>query len=193
MEKKLIINIGRQFGSGGRRVADVLSEKLNIPVYDNELILKAAEQSGIAVEHFNKCDEVKSFLRFGFFQNALNDEELFKVQSDVINSLADAGSAIFVGRASNYILRERDCVDVFLSAPFEWRVNEAVTRLNLSVEEATKLVTKKDRTRQTWYDFFTFGHWGVASEYDLCLDSSLLGDEGAADFIIEYARRRGLL
>lgn len=193
MEKHLIINIGRQFGSGGRRVADYLSQKLGIPVYDNELILKAAEKSGFSVDLFRKSDEIKSFFRLDFYRNSISDEELFMIQSNVINELADEGSAIFVGRASNYILRDRNCLDVFLSAPLEWRVNEAMTRLGLSLEDATKLVTKKDRSRQSWYDFFTLGSWGVASEYDLCLDSSILGDEGTADFIIEFARRRGLL
>ena len=193
MEKHLIINIGRQFGSGGRRVADCLSQKLGIPVYDNELILTAAEKSGFSVDLFRKSDETKSFFRLDFYRNSISDEELFMIQSNVINELADEGSAIFVGRASNYILRDRNCLDVFLSAPLEWRVNEAMTRLGLSLEDVTKLVTKKDRSRQSWYDFFTLGSWGVASEYDLCLDSSILGDEGTADFIIEFARRRGLL
>ena len=142
---------------------------------------------------FRKSDETKSFFRLDFYRNSISDEELFMIQSNVINELADEGSAIFVGRASNYILRDRNCLDVFLSAPLEWRVNEAMTRLGLSLEDATKLVTKKDRSRQSWYDFFTLGSWGVASEYDLCLDSSILGDEGTADFIIEFARRRGLL
>ena len=83
--------------------------------------------------------------------------------------------------------------DVFVCAPLEWRRQLVAERSKLSSEEAEKLIQKKDKARESWYNFFTFGNWGVASNYDLCLDSSILGLEGSADFIIEFARREGLL
>ena len=193
MEKRIIINIGRQFGSGGRTVASIIGEKLGVEVYDNELILKAAERSGVKPEFFRHNDEKKRFFTFGYSQNAINDEGLFKIQSDTIRGIAESGSAIFVGRAADYVLRDMKCLDVFVCAPFEWRRDLVSERAKMSPEDAAKLIQKKDKSRESWYNFFTFGNWGVASNYDLCLDSSILGLEGTADFIIDFARRAGLL
>ena len=193
MENRVIINIGRQFGSGGRAVASLIGRKLGIEVYDNELLLKAAESSGVHPEFFRHNDERKRFFTFGYSQNAINDEGLFKIQSDAIRSIAENGSAVFVGRAADYVLRDLRCLDVFVSAPLEWRKALVAERSRLSSEEAEKLIVKKDKTREYWYNFFTFGNWGVASNYDLCVDSSILGLEGTADLIIDFARREGLL
>ena len=193
MENRIIINIGRQFGSGGRTVASIIGEKLGVEVYDNELILKAAERSGVKPEFFRHNDEKKRFFTFGYSQNAINDEGLFKIQSDTIRGIAESGSAIFVGRAADYVLRDMKCLDVFVCAPFEWRRDLVSERAKMSPEDAAKLIQKKDKSRESWYNFFTFGNWGVASNYDLCVDSSILGLEGTADFIIEFARRAGLL
>lgn len=193
MENRVIINIGRQFGSGGRTVASLIGRKLGIEVYDNELLLKAAESSGVHPEFFRHNDERKRFFTFGYSQNAINDEGLFKIQSDTIRSIAENGSAVFVGRAADYVLRDLRCLDVFVSAPLEWRKALVAERSRLSSEEAEKLIIKKDKTREYWYNFFTFGNWGVASNYDLCVDSSILGLEGTADLIIDFARREGLL
>lgn len=194
MEKNIIINIGRQFGSGGRVIASMIGEKLGIEVYDSELLLKAAERSGVRPEFFRRNDEKKRFFTLGYSQNAINDEGLFKIQSETIRGIAANGSAVFVGRAADYVLRDQDnCLDVFVSAPLEWRKNNVSKRSGMSPEEAEKLIQKKDKARESWYNFFTFGNWGVASNYDLCLDTSILGHEGTADFIIEFARREGLL
>lgn len=201
--KKIIFNIGRQFGSGGRIVAEKLGQKLGIPVYDSKLISRAAEESGFSPYLFRKTDETKSkfSLRsffcsqdFGQPENYVNSEELFKIQSAVIRNIAEKESAIIIGRCSDYILRDLDCtVDVFVCSPKEKRKATVSKRLGVSEEKAEEIMSKKDRSRETYYNFFTFGNWGVASNYDLCIDSSALGIEGTADFIIEFARRAGKL
>ena len=192
MDKKIIITIGRQFGSGGKAVADELGRKLGIPVYDSELITEAARQSGISEEFFHKRDEKRRALFIGM-KSGMDDEVIFGIQSEVIRDLAAKGSAIFVGRASDYVLRNLDCVDVFISAPLEARVKRIMERQNLSAEDAETLIERKDRGRAEYYDFFTFSKWGAAANYDLCIDSSILGIEGTADLIIDFAKKRGLL
>lgn len=192
MEKKLTITIGRQFGSGGKAVAEELGRRLGIPVYDSELITEAARKSGIAEEFFKKRDEKRRALFIGM-RSGMDDEILFGIQSDTIRELASKGSAIFVGRASDYVLREMDCIDVFICAPLEARIKRIMERQNLSAADAETLIDRKDRGRAEYYDFFTFSKWGEAANYDLCIDSSVLGIEGTADYIIEFARRRGLL
>ncbi|MDD6623359.1 MAG: cytidylate kinase-like family protein [Bacteroidales bacterium] len=202
-DNELIINVGRQFGSGGRLVALALGRKLGIPVYDQELIAKAAEQSGFSKELFANSDEKRNLLalssfivdvgRFGSVDNYMSDNQLFVIQSNVIRSLADKGPAIFIGRCSDYILRDRKCLDVFVTATDEVRIKRIAERMNITPEQADSLMRKKDRTRETYYNYYTFGNWGVASNYDLCVDSSVLGIEGTADMIIDFCRRAGLL
>ncbi len=202
MEKKIIITIGRQFGSGGRAVAHALARKLGIPAYDNELIKQAAQDSGFSVTLFKRSDEKRRFFslssifadRFSSTENFMSDTEMFQMQSETIKKIAEQGSAIIVGRCSDYILRDMDNVlNVFITSPVEERARRVSERNNLSYEEAMEKIAKKDKTRPEYYNYFTFGEWGVASTYDLCLDSSKLGIEGTADFIIEYARRAGML
>ena len=203
MTKKLIINVGRQFGCGGKAVAKMIGDALGIEVYDNELLKQAALSSGFREDLFVKGDERRSVLTLSSLlgpasfgtapNNYINDNELFRIQSDVIRGIAERGSAIFIGRASDYVLRDMDCVDVFICAPMEFRVREVSQREGISPEAAESLIRKKDRGRASFYNFFTLGEWGVASNYDLCLDSSVLGLEGTAEVIIDYCRRRGFI
>ena len=198
-----IINIGRQFGSGGRRIAAALGVRLGIPVYDNELLVEAAQKSGFSKDLFEMRDEHKSNFtlsnlfgsinRYGSADSFLNDNRLFKIQSDVILELAQQGPAIFVGRASDYVLREMECLDVFITAPLEIRKKDVAEREGISLEEAEAMIARRDRDREAYYNYLTFGHWGVASNYDLCIDSSILGFEGTADFIVDFGRKCGLV
>ena len=201
--KKLIITIGRQFGSSGKDVADALGRRLGIPVYDNELITKAAQESGFSAELFVQSDEKKRFFSLtsifssnfgGDSDNYMSDKNLFNIQCSTIRNIAEQGSAVIVGRCSDYVLRDSGCtLDVFLTSSEDARVARIMEREGLSKEKATALMEKKDKGRADYYNYYTFGNWGVASTYDLCLDSSILGVEGTAEFIIEYASRAGLL
>ncbi len=198
-----IINVGRQFGSGGGYVAQAVGKRLGIPVYDNERISQAAEESGYSKSVFEKGEERKSlFAMSSFFASGrlsygdsgfVNDDMLFKIQSEVIRGIAEKGDAIIVGRCSDYILRDMDCLDVFVCAPMEYRIRRLVKNEGLDPEEAEALMRRKDRTRETYYNYYTFGAWGVASNYDLCVDSSILGIDGTAEFIIDFGRRAGLI
>lgn len=202
--KKLIITIGRQFGSGGKAVAEELGRKLGFPVYDSELITKAAQESGFSAELFVQSDEKKRFfslssifagnLMSGESDNYMSDKKLFEIQCSTIRSIAGQGSAIIVGRCSDYVLRDFGCtLDVFLTSPSEVRAARIMERCGLTEEKALELIRSKDKGRAEYYNYYTFGDWGVASTYDLCIDSSILGIEGTADFIIDYARRAQML
>ena len=198
-----IINIGREFGAGGLQIAGAIGSMLRIPVYDKELISKAAERSGFSREFFERRDEKKGFHLFqnilgmsrttSLPQNFINDDDLFKIQSEVISEIAGKESAVFVGRAANYILRERECLDVFICAPKPDRIKRVSDRLGLTAEEAEEMIDKKERARSEFYNFFTFGEWGRSSDYDLCVNSSLLGIEGSARFIVDFGRSAGLI
>jgi len=200
MDKNILIVIGRQVGSGGKNIATLLGSKLNTKVYDKELMAKAAEDSGFSKKLFEGSDEKRNLFslagflttgRFGLADNYVGDNELFKIQSEVIQKIADSGSAIFVGRCSDYILRERKPLSIFITSPMEVRRKNIAEREKLSLEDAEKYINKKERERESYYNFFTFGDWGKASNYDLCIDSSILGDNGTAEYILDFLKKKG--
>ena len=198
MEKHILITVGRQFGSGGKPVGDALSEKLGIPVYDNELITEAAKQSGYSPEFFIRRDEKKhSFFLANLFggnsysRNMLGDAELFRIQSETIRHLASQGGAIFVGRASDYVLRDLKPLNVFISATMESRIKFVCERDGVTPDEAVDVIDKRDRDRSRYYNFFTQRNWGAASNYDLCINRSALGTQKTADLIIEFGKLIG--
>ena len=202
MDKKIIITIGRQFGAGGLGVAIALGKKLGIPVYDKEILKKAAQDSGFSAEFFEESDEKKRFFSlssifsngFGDTENYMSDRGIFKMQSQTIKEIAEQGSAIIVGRCSDYILRDMEgTLDVFLTSPAEVRAARVAERSGKTLEESARLVEEMDRKRAEYYNYYTFGDWGVAGTYDLCIDSSVLDIEGTADFIIDFATKAGLI
>ena len=199
----IVINIGRQFGGGGLGVASELGRRLGIPVYDRELIRKAAQDSGFSAELFEQSDEKRrTFSLSSIFtsiyssplENYMSDNGLFEIQCETIRKIAEQGPAVIVGRCSDYVLRDRgNTLNVFLTSPLSVRVERICRRHDLDADKAEALILQKDRSREEYYNYFTFGNWGVASTYDLCIDSSILGIEGTADFIIDFAKRSGLL
>ena len=203
MKKDIIITIGRQFGSGGKCVAEVLGRKLGIPVYDQELIMKAAQESGFSAEFFEQSDEKRRFFSLSSIfatayssetENYMSDKGLFRIQCETIRNIAGQGSAVIVGRCSDYVLRDMENkLDVFLTSPLEKRAARVAERQGIDYAKALETVEREDRNREEYYNYYTFGNWGIASNYDLCIDSDKLGDEGTADMIIEFARRAGLL
>ena len=198
-----LITIGRSFGSGGGFIGQAIGKKLGIPFYDNELISKVAEESGYSKSLFADGEEKRSLFsmssffssgRMGYIDSGyVNDNVMFKIQSEVIRSIALKGDAVIIGRCADYILRDMKCLNVFICAPEEYRIQRLMREEGLTEDEAEKLMRRKDRTRETYYNYYTFGAWGQAANYNLCVDSSVLGIDGTADYIIDYGRRAGLV
>lgn len=198
--KKVIITIGRQFGSGGRTVGKKLAEQLGIAYYDKELINLASKESGICGEFFEKADEKNSgsllkALAMGFTMNNaifqsndyLSNESLFRIQSDVIRKVAAEGSCVLVGRCADYILREDpDCIDVFISAGWKDRICRAMEYNHLEEKEAEEFLRKADKSRASYYNYYTDKIWGAAESYDLCINSSLYGIDRTVAFIRSF-------
>lgn len=203
MEKKIIITIGRQFGSGGRTIGKKLAEQLGIAYYDKELINLASKESGICGEFFEKADERNSgsllkALAMGFTMNNaifqsndyLSNESLFQIQSDVIRKVAAEGSCVLVGRCADYILREnKDCFHIFVSASPEDRIRRAMEYNQIDEKEAAEFIRKADKSRASYYNYYTDKIWGAAESYDLCINSSCYGIEKTIDFIKLFMER----
>ena len=205
---KTIITIGRQFGSAGREIGEKLAKEFGIPCYDKELLTRAAKESGFCEELIQTHDErpTNSFLynlvmdtySFGYNAAGLIDmpisQKVFLAQFDAIKKMADEGPCIIVGRCADYALADYDnCVNVFIHGDMPCKVKRIMQKYNLTEHKAKEMITKKDRQRQSYYNYYSSKKWGVSDSYDLSVNSSLLGIEGSVtllkQFITDYENR----
>lgn len=197
MENRLIVNVGRELGSGGRRMAQILGELLDLNFYDKELIHEASRDSGICQDCFEQADEKPQkiwYSRFPFAGqpgfNGLNNGTLFEIHYKTVQRLAQEGNCIFVGRCTDYILREDpDCFNIFVCAPIEYRIKRLCRDNRMNRQEAEQLIEKTDKSRASYYNFYTNKVWGKASSYHLCIDTSLLGPEASAEWVASLIRK----
>ena len=203
--EKYIITIGRQFGSGGRAIGEALAKKLGIPFYDKELISMAAKESGVDPEIFENVDEkaANSLLyslsmglySFGSGFSAMGDlpvnDKLYLLQHKIIKDIASRESCVIVGRCADYVLRDNpDCVNVFIYADMEFRKEEAVKKHGIDAARAEHIINKTDKSRANYYSFYSGQKWGMAENYDLCINSGKLSEDKIVDLIITYINIR---
>ena len=193
----IAITIARQYGSGGREIGRRLGELLGIKLYDKELIVMAAEKKGVDPDYLHKIDEKATnsllyTLAVGsslFHANTLGadisiNDKLFIAQTELIREIAGRENAIFVGRCADYVLRKHDnCVRLFIYADKEDRIARVMERHECSRKEAEDMIAKNDKSRMSYYNFYTGKKWGRPENYDLCVNSSLLGPEGTAQML----------
>ena len=178
MDNRVIINVGRQLGSGGHVIGRMLAFDFNANYYDRELLNLAAKESGFSEKIFEQNDERKGFC-------------LFQFQSDAIKKAAEQGSCVFVGRCADYILRDdKDAVNVFISAPLEYRIEQMMSRQDVSREEARRMIEQEEGRRAQYYNYYTGKKWGAAESYDLCIDSTVLGLAETEKMIAAFIRKR---
>ena len=194
-----IITIGRQFGSGGKEIGEKIAKECGIPFYDRELLQRAAKESGFCEEMMEVHDErpTSSFLynlvmdtySFGYNASSFGDmpisHKIFLAQFDTIKKIASEGPCVIVGRCADYALANYDNVlNVFIYGEEECKVKRIMEKYNLDANKAKDMINKKDKQRQSYYNYYSSKKWGRADTYDLCVNSSLLGIEGTKDIII---------
>lgn len=203
-DRHIIINVGRQLGSGGHDIGRMLAQEFGATYYDKELLNLAAQESGFSKEYFERNDERTGFLRsflhlpYGignsstnFYQNNFSQEGLFKFQSDAIRKAAQEGSCVFLGRCADYVLRDfNDVVNVFITASLDFRIEKVATKQGIAREEAMKLIENGERERANYYNYFTGKQWGHATSYDLCIDSSAIGTAETVRIISDFVRKK---
>lgn len=201
--KNIVISIGRQIGSGGKEIAELVADRLQIPVYDKKLLEVAAQESGLDTSAFEKADEKESSSFLGgiialrdnvtsyFMGSSFDSDRLFQIQSEAIHSIAEKEACIIVGRCSEYVLRDHPSIlSIFITADRNDRMERIMKKEKLDAENAAEYMEKGDKRRKSYHDYYAATEWGVASSYELCINSSRLGIQGTADFIVEYVRRR---
>lgn len=198
---KVVITIARQYGSGGREIGEKIAKELDIPFYDQNLITLAAEKSDLCHEAAAQADERNAnsllytlamgstaMLHTPHYNMPINDK-LFLIQSDIIKEAAEKGSCVIVGRCADYVLRDRkDTVSVFIHADANIRAKHVAERGGITESEAFSLISKTDRRRANYYNFYTGKRWGETNHYDLCIDSGKIGMDNAAKLIAAYAK-----
>lgn len=189
-----VITIGREYGSGGRYIANELAKKLNVNFYDGKLLEKVAEKAGFSLDYVQSNDEKKDNYFFGY--NMFSSEVMSAAQRvateqfKVIEHLAQTESCVIVGRCSNYILRDHNnVVNVFIYAQMKEKIARAVKYYNLKEKKAKEMIEKIDKQRASYFNFFTNMKWGRRENYDLCINSSI-GIEECTDLIIQYLKYR---
>ncbi len=205
MEKKFVVTIARQYGSGGRTVGEMLAKELGVHYYDRELLKLASDDSGINERLFAQADEkLKSTSLFRIAKKVYGGElippesddftsgdNLFNYQAKIIRELAEEESCVIIGRCADYVLKDCDHVlSVFVHAPKEFCVEQAGKKLNMSRRELEKFIAKTDKYRADYYKYHTGREWTDARNYDLCLNSSKLGYERCVQEIIAYMKVR---
>ena len=208
---KLIVAIGREYGSGGREIGEKLANRLGIEFFDKELLTLVAKESGYCKEILQKNDEqpTNSFLyslvmdtyasngyaASNHFTELPLNHKVFLAQFDVIKNLAQRESCVIVGRCADYALADNpDCFSVFIHSRMDFRVKRVreynPEKVFKDDNKVMDFINKIDRKRANYYNYYSNKKWADARSYDLCVDSSILGIDKTVDFITEYAKMR---
>lgn len=187
--KNRVITISREFGSGGRTIGKKLAEKLGIPCYDSELIHKIALESGFTENYIKDAGE---YAPGGFLSSALsnrsfgptNEDYLWEIQYKIITELAEKESCVIVGRCADYILKDKaDCLKVFIHASMQYRAERIVKEYGEREESPEQRLKDKDKRRAAYHRFYTNMKWGDAHNYNITLDSGVLGIDRCVEIL----------
>jgi len=199
----VIITIGREYGSGGREIGQLVAQKLGVPFYDKEILTRAAQESGLCPEVFEHHDEKASTgdiisgpqglhmatVAFGL-QMPLN-QRVFLAQFDAISKLAAEGDCVIVGRCADYVLKDTPNVThVFFYASTESRIERIMRVENVGRDQAREMIRKMDKQRKNYYNFFADGNWGLRCNYDLMVRTDGHRPEDIANAVIAFAKEQ---
>ena len=214
-----VITIGREFGSGGHEVGLRLAKKMGIPFYDKEILSLTAKNSRFAESYLEKMDEQKpSFLNVGSaglmsgaggtssaqsamnqFYNLSPNDQIFLETSKVMQQLAEKGPCVIVGRCADYILRDLDPVNLFICADIQDRVARKLAldeNKEMDEQSMEKKIRQTDKSRSKYYEYYSHEVWGAAENYHLCINTSVVGVDGAVEIIykfVEEFRKKNLM
>ena len=196
MEKKYVITIGRQFGSGGREIGQKLAKKLGVGYYDKELLQELEKATGLSADYISGTDEqpqgVWTHALAGILYDGIyTQEQIFKYQSETIRKIAEKESCVIVGRCADYILRDHpNCINTFIHAPIDFCVERLYINDGIPRDKAADLAVKMNKKRSSYYNYYTDKKWGQITSYHLTVDSSMLDMEGTMELIAGFVERK---
>lgn len=198
-----VITIGRQYGSAGHDIGEKVAKHFGIGFYDKEILSRAAKESGFCEEMIQNHDErpTSSFLynlvmdtySFGYNSSSFVDmpisHKVFLAQFDAIKSIAAEGPCVIVGRCADYALSDfKNVVNLFIYADDDFKVKHILEKVDSvnTENKARELMLRKDKQRQSYYNYYSSKKWGRADTYDLCINSAKLGIDGSVNLIVQY-------
>lgn len=196
-----VITIQRQYGSGGREIGKKLAEVYQIPFYDNEIISRAAKETGFTEAAFEHAeDKATNSLLYSIamgmnvyggqdpnFPGLSLDDRIFMAQSNVIRKVAKEGPCVIVGKCADYILKDKEnVVNLFIKASADYRIQRAVKIDMLPQKKAAELVLKKDKSRANYYKYHSGERWDNVLNYDMAIRSDLCGIDGTVECLKKY-------
>ena len=205
MKTNTIITIGREFGSAGREIGYKVAKEFGIKLYDKEMLARAAKESGICEEIFESHDEkptsrflyslVMDTYSMGYSGNTYTDmpinHKIFLAQFDTIKKMADEGPCVIIGRCADYALEDYpNVVSVFITGDEADKIKRVSELYNVDEAKAKDLKIKTDKRRSSYYNYYSNKKWGDPKSYDMCINSSAVGQEGAVDIIMELAKKK---
>lgn len=206
MKMKKIITITRQYGSGGREIGKKLAEAYGIPFYDNEIISRAAKDTGFAEAAFERAeDKASNSLLYSIamgmnvfsnqdvgFSGLSLDDRIFLAQSKVIRNVAEEGPCVIVGKCADYILKDReDVINIFISATLDFRIKRAIEVDGVSQTKSAEAVMKKDKSRANYYKYHSGERWDNVLNYDIAIRSDLCGIDATVASLKAYLDQMG--
>ncbi|MBQ0142951.1 MAG: cytidylate kinase-like family protein [Prevotellaceae bacterium] len=196
------ITIGREIGSGGNEIAQILASRLDCVLYDKQILALAAKESGFSEKLFERHDERHGWLHnlifnkvpiighANYYSEGITQGSLFQFQSDVIRKESAEKRCIFIGRCADYILRDKpNNLNVFIYADMEFKVKNIMQRKQCDEESARRIIREGERIRSEFYDYYTGQKWGDKQYYDICINSTEIGTQACAEYIIQFAKR----
>ncbi len=203
---KFIITVSREFGSGGSKIGEKLAARLGVECYDKVLIQLAADKSGLSYDFIKQTEEhatnsllynitaatsFSNFRTMAFFDTPVNDKAFF-AQAEVIRDLAQE-SCVIIGRCADYILQdEPGLVRLYITGSLDERVRRAVQYYKIPCDGADERIKKIDKSRGNYYKYYTGRVWGDIQNYDLVINSSFAGIDGAVAVIVTMLREKGV-
>ena len=185
----VILTIAREHGTAGKQIGQMVAKELGIPCYYKEMTALAAQESGLAKEFISGINSDENAVMRELYLSTSAVRQAVLAQEKAINMIADMGSCVIVGRAADYVLRNREnVVRVFIHAPKEYRVKMVMKMYGDTEQEGRRSIARSDSARGTYYKNISGCEWGDAHQYELTVDSSI-GAEKAAGLICDYIKR----
>lgn len=189
LEKQVVITISREYGSGGRYIGRLIADKLGIKFYDKDFIEKLAKQTGLSEEYIENNEQKRNILESfnnGYYVGLNNADELFIEESKMIKEVANKESCVIIGRCADFILKDHEnVISVFVYSDMDNKIKRATKIYGLDKSKAQKEIKRIDKLRANHYKHYTEKDWNSYDNYDICINSDLLGVERSAEMICQ--------
>lgn len=191
--KRIVITIAREYGSGGRYIGKLVAKKLGINLYDKEFIEKMALDTGLSTEYIKETEQKRNIFDVfnnGYYSGLSNADELFIKEAKFIKEVANKESCVIVGRCADFILKDnKNVLKIFINSNMKDKINRVVKYYKINKEEAEKEIVKENKLRENHYNYYTEKEWKNPENYDLCINSDSIGIDNAVELICNLANK----